>query len=316
MRRPALLAGLAGCALAGPALAQHAGHHMPAPPAPAPPPPAAADPHAGHGMPAPPAAVDPHAGHVMPGEGTPPAPAQAPPPPTDHAADAIWGAEAMRASREALTSEHGGGSFSMLLANLLERQVGAGADGVRWDANAWWGGDIHRLVLKSEGRADDRRGVEEAEIQALYSRAVGPYTNLQAGLRRTFDPRGRTDLSLGVEGLAPGFFDAEATLFVSEHGDVLGRLEGWTDLRITQRLILQPRAELNLAATDSRPDRFDAGVNDAELGLRLRYEWRREFAPYVGVSWDRRFGDAARSDRAEGAGPDQVRFVVGVRAWR
>ncbi len=322
--RTGALALLAAAALGAPAHAQHAGHGH------APPPPVAADPHAGHqgheAAPAtPPASPDPHAGHAMPAQAppgvaapapvAPVAPTAAPVPPTDHAADAVWGADAMRASRQALTTEHGGGRYFMALFNLLERQVGEGRDGVRWDGEAWYGGDIHRLVLRTEGRADDRRGAEEAELQAVYSRAVGPYLNLQAGARRTFAPRGRTDLSLGVEGLAPGFFDLEATLFLTEHGDVLGRVEGWTDLRLTQRLILQPRVELNAAASDSRADRFDAGLVDAELGLRLRYEWRREFAPYVGLSWERRFGDAARDDRAEGASPDQVRFVVGVRAW-
>ena len=120
---------------------------------------------------------------------------------------------------------------------------------------------------------------------------------------------------LGFEGLAPYWFEVEGAVFVSDRGDVRGRLEGYYDHRITQRLILQPRAELKFAAQDVPENRIGSGLSNAELGLRLRYEIRREFAPYVGVSWDRRFGDTARYARADGDRATSKSIVAGVRVW-
>src|SRR5262249_38726872 len=150
------------------------------------------------------------------------------------------------------------------------------------------GGDIHRLWIKSEGEGTFHLGVDSAEIQALYSRAIGPYYNVQLGVRHDFRPSpSRTYATVGFEGLAPYRLEAEGALFLSTKGDLLARLEGWYDQRITQRLILQPRAELNFSAQDVPEDRYGAGLIDAELGLRLRYAIRQEFAPYVGISWER-----------------------------
>ena len=200
--------------------------------------------------------------------------------------------------------------------NLAEVQVRNGRDGYRWDGEAWFGGDINRLTVKSEGEGAFREGVEGAEVQALYSRAIGPYFNLQAGVRHDFKPSPtRTYATLGFEGLAPYWFEIEGAAFVSDKGDVLGRLEGYYDQRVTQRLVLQPRVELNLSAQDMRAERIGSGLTDAEVGLRLRYEIRREFAPYVGVSWERKFGDTARFARADGEGTGGFAFVSGIRVW-
>jgi copper resistance protein B len=159
-------------------------------------------------------------------------------------------------------------------------------------------------------------GVEDAEIQALYSRAIGPYFNLQAGIRYDFKPNpSRTYATIGFEGLAPYWFEVEGAVFLSDKGDVLGRLEGYYDQRITQRLILQPRAELNLAAQDVPENGIGSGLSDIELGLRLRYEITRQFAPYVGVSWDRKLGDTADFARAAGEDPSTTSLVAGIRLW-
>jgi copper resistance protein B len=290
------------------------------------------DPHAGHDMPATPdrpqaASGDPHAGHdmsAMPestavgatGTDLAPGDAPAPSPPRDRAADIYWGAGAMAAAQDKLRREHGGGSWSQLVFNLAEYQARKGRDGYRWDGEAWIGGDRDRFVLKSEGSGDLGGAVESAEVQALYSRALDPYWNLQAGLRQDLGPGPRrTYAAIGVEGLAPWWFDVEAALFLSTKGELLGRIEGYYDQRITQDLVFQPRAELNLAVQDVPDSGTGAGLSDMELGLRLRYERVREFAPYVGVSWERKFGATARYARGRGDGTGGISFVAGIRTW-
>jgi copper resistance protein B len=222
----------------------------------------------------------------------------------------------MAEARRQMMFEQGGQPFYQVMFNLAEYQAREGADGFRWDGEGWFGGDINRLVVKSEGSGAFGEGVEDAEIQALYSRAIGPYFNLQAGIRYDFEPNpSRTYAAIGFEGLAPYWFEVEGALFLSDKGDVLGRLEGYYDQRITQRLILQPRAELNLAAQDVPENGIGSGLSDVELGLRLRYEISRQFAPYVGVSWDRKLGDTADFARAAGEDPSSTSFVFGIRTW-
>jgi len=242
----------------------------------------------------------------------------APPPaaPTARAADAFYDPAAMAAADRAMRAEHGGMRVSQVIFNLAERQIRTGRDGWRWDGEGWFGGDIHRLVVKTEGEATVGRSAEAAEVQALYARAVDPYWNLQAGVRQDLG-RGpkRSYATIGVEGLAPYWFDVEGALFLSDRGDLLGRVEAWYDQRITQRLIAQPRVEVNVAAQDMPANGVGSGLSSAELGLRLRYEIRREFAPYVGVSWERRYGETARFARAKGGDSGGFAMVAGVRAW-
>lgn len=286
----------------------HAGHVMPAP---------AADPHAGHKMPA---APDPHAGHVMApvaktGADLPVGDAPAPTPPTDNLADAVYGAGSMARSRGVLAAEHGGGRVSRVMLDLLEARLGSGG-GYEWEGEAWYGSDHHRLVLKSEGEGAWDGGVEDAEIQALYSRPIGVYTDLQVGIRHDFEPGPqRTYATLGVESLLPGWFEAEGALFLSDKGELLARVEGSYDFRLAQRLVVQPRAELNFASEDIPSRGIGSGLSDAELGLRVRYEIKREFAPYIGVVWTRKVGDTARFARAEGEDVEDTRVVLGLRAW-
>lgn len=242
--------------------------------------------------------------------------APAPAPPMDHYADRQFAPADMAKARHDMMFEQGGQPFYQVMFNLAEYQARQGRDGYRWDGEAWFGGDINRLWLKSEGEGALREGVESAEVQALYSRAVGPYFNLQAGVRHDFQPSpNRTYATVGFEGLSPYMFEVEGALFLSTKGDLLGRLEGYYDQRITQRLILQPRVELNLATQDVPENRLGAGLTDAEVGLRLRYELRRQFAPYVGVSYVAQTGRTADFTRAEGKDPSTTSFVAGVRIW-
>ena len=282
----------------------HAGHDMTTMPAPLPP---TADPHAGHDMTAAAAAV----GTDLPAGNSPP-----PPTPTDHAGDAVYGAQAMAMGRHHLDEFHGDQKFGMLAFNIAEHQVRNGRDGYEWDAEGWYGGDINRFVVKSEGDGAFGGPLERAEVQALYSRAIGPYFNLQGGLRYDIKPNpSRAYAAIGVEGLAPSFFDVEGTLFLSNKGEVLARAEGYYDQRITQRLILQPRAELNFAAQNSRDLGIGSGLSDAEIGVRLRYDIRREFAPYVGVQYRRAFGNTRKFLREKGEEADGWSLLTGIRVW-
>lgn len=237
----------------------------------------------------------------------------APAAPTDRLADRYYGAAEMARARATLQTEHGGSLYSKFMASLLEVAPNDGG-GYRWDLQGWYGGDINRLVVSTEGEGGSE-GVDDAELQLLYARAVGRYTFVRAGVKQDFEPSGRTYLTAGFDTLFPYWFEIEAAAFLSTDGDLLVRAAGTYDLRLTQRLVLQPQAELNFAAQNNPETRTGSGLNSVELGLRLRYEFRREFAPYVGLSYDRRFGRTADYIRAEGGEVGETRFVFGLRAW-
>ena len=266
-------------------------------------------------------AQDPHAGHVAPPPETTTAASLAvgndPPPATilDSAADRVYGTDPMNRARTMLANEHGGATISKVMANILEYADVDEDSGYRWDIEAWYGGDMHRFVFKTEGERVGGDGAQFAEAQALYSRAIGPYTDLQAGIRYDFEPVGRAYATVSVESLLPYWIEVEAAAFLSDRGDAFGRLEASHDLRITQRLILQPRVELELAAQDVPESGIGSGFSSAELGLRLRYDVRREFAPYVGVNFEWLFGQTADFARAAGEHEEETSVVVGLRAW-
>lgn len=310
----------------------HAGHQAPAPaadphaghqaPAAAPDPHAGhqaapADPHAGHGATQPTAPADPHAGHgaasAASGADLPVGNAPAPAVIRDNLADGVFGAASMQRARTVLAEEHGGAPASKVQADLLEWSPKH--DGYSWEVEGWYGGDINRFAFKTEGEGASGEGVEAAEVQLLYSRAVARYTDVQVGLRYDLEPRSRAYLTVGADVMLPYWFEAEGAVFLSEDGDFSARVEGSYDFRLTQRLILQPRAELEFAAQDIPEDEIGSGLSKAELGLRLRYEIRREFAPYVGVQYEKLFGDTADHARAHGEDVSSTRFVVGLRAW-
>lgn len=242
--------------------------------------------------------------------------APAPAAPMDHYADRQFPPAEMARARSAMMRESGGQSFHQVLFNLAEFQARKGENGYRWDGEAWFGADIDRLTLKTEGEGGVRSGIDSAELQALYSHAIGPYFNLQAGVRHDFQPSPtRTYATIGFEGLAPYMFEVSGAAFLSDKGDLLARLEGYYDQRITQRIILQPRVEFNLAAQDVPENRIGAGLTNAELGLRLRYEISRQFAPYIGVSYDAKTGRSADYARAAGEAATRTSFVTGVHLW-
>lgn len=271
-------------------------------------------------------AVD-HSGHAMPQDKSAPdaapesaVPARASEGPR-HAADSIWGAEAMAEARGVLAQSHGAMTTGMVMIERLEARVPAegGDTGYVWDAQAWYGGDTNRFVLKTEGEGvfggEFGGTLEDAEVQALYSRAIGPFFDLQAGVRFDPEPDSRTHAVIGIQGLAPYMFHADGALFLSDRGDLTARLEAEYDQKITQALILQPRVELELAAQDIPEREIGAGLTKIEPGLRLRYEFVPEFAPYVGVEYEAKLGETADLARAEGEDPDGFKFLIGLRAW-
>lgn len=205
--------------------------------------------------------------------------------------------------------------LTMLVVDQLEIRNNDGRDPLVWDAEGWIGKDLHKLWIKTEGEYVDSR-VEEVELQALYSRAVAPFWDIQLGWRRNIRPTPNRDwLAFGVKGLAPYFFDIDAALFVGDAGRTSARLQVEYEIMLTQRLVLVPEIELNLYGKDDPATGIGSGLSNIEAGLRLRYEIRREFAPYIGLNWTKLYGDTADFARAEAADTDDIQFVFGVRAW-
>lgn len=224
-------------------------------------------------------------------------------------------AQAMNHSTEAPYSHEvftGGVLFEKL-------EYGWGLDGPnigRWDGQAWYGGDVNRVRLKTEGETARNGRVENAEVQLLYSRLIGYYWDFQAGVR--YDIRPRPDRYYGViglQGLAPGMFEVDLQGFVSERGDLSARAEVSYDAYITQRLVLQPNIEANFALQKVSELGVGSGINDIEAGLRLRYEVTREISPYIGVSYERKLGDTARFARREGEDVGGWAFLTGIRLF-
>lgn len=244
---------------------------------------------------------------------TPPPPEAGSGPP--RAADAIWGADAMRASRDDLRRTHGDFPVFWFQGDRFETQVRDGRDGFLWDVQGYYGGTTSRFWFKSEGEGNFGERIDDAEVQALYSRAIAPFWDLQAGVRQDFAGPDTTYAVIGIQGLSPYMFEVDSALFVSQRGDITARFEGEVDQRITQRLILQPRAEVNLAAQDVPRLGIGAGLDKLEIGLRLRYEIIREFAPYIGIEQSWRIGGSADYARARGEDPSVTNYVVGIRFW-
>ena len=232
-------------------------------------------------------------------------------------ADAYWDRDAQARARAALYKEHGGGTNYFLLADRLEYQSNDGSPTLLLDGQGWWGTDRDKLWVKTEIEYDfDGDRFEEAELQALWSRPFARYFDLQAGIRHDFQNGAeRTFGVIGVQGLAPYWFELDTAIFVSGDGDISARIEAEYDLLITQRLILQPRTELNFAVQSVEALGIGSGLSTAELGVRLRYQITREIAPYVGLNWVRSVGETADFARIAGDDPGAVSVVAGVRLW-
>ena len=201
-----------------------------------------------------------------------------------------------------------------VLADRLEWQDADAGDALAWDLDAFVGGDFNRLWLRAEGEREDGR--TRADLQVLYGHAFAPWWELVVGVRRDFGPGPSRDwAAFGIQGLAPYRFDVEATAYLGESGRTALRLEAEYDLLLTNRLVLQPLVQLDLYGKEDPATGTGSGLSEMEAGLRLRYEIRRELAPYVGVAWQRRFGDTADLARAAGEEIEDTRLVAGLRVW-
>ena len=205
--------------------------------------------------------------------------------------------------------------FGGVRFDKLEWSRSGGRDSAKWDMEAYYGTDYDKFFFKSEGTYDGSgKKFEEARFQALYSRMISYYFDLQVGVRHDVSPKpSRTYAVIGVEGLAPGFFEIDADAYVSQKGEISGTFTGWYDLLITNRLILQPRADIKVQMQSVPELELGRGFTDLELGARLRYEFTRNFAPYIGVTWDRKLGETATIAERNQKSASSVNFVGGVR---
>lgn len=202
-----------------------------------------------------------------------------------------------------------------VLFDQLEWQRGEDENAFSWDSNGWIGGDINRFRFRTEGAAVDG-SLADAQAHALYGRAIHRWWDLVAGVRQDVRPGpGRTWAAIGIQGLAPYWFEIEATAYVGESGRTHFRFETEYELLLTNRVILQPLAELEIYGKDDPARDIGAGISSLESGLRVRYEFRRELAPYLGVSWHRKFFGTADRARAAGERASGARLALGVRVW-
>ena len=349
------LMALVGVATQARAQNDHSAHGQAAPratPAPAVAPaatanPAAADPHAGHGAPASgapsspsapatpaaAAATDPHAGQGAPASGASSATAA---PAMDHGNMRMQGGSAPPDARDPhaysnglklgsgdyavpgvprlmLADEH---AFFSLRAETLERRFTRnGGNDTAYGLQAWYGNAFNRAVLKAEGDVAGGK-FEEARTELLWGHAVSTFWDTQLGVRLdTGEGPSRQWLAFGIQGLAPYWVELDATAYVGSGGRTALRLEGSYEMLLTQRLVLEPRAELQFYGKDDPERRIGKGLAEASAGLRLRYEFSRQFAPYIGVERAGSFGQTADYVRASGGRPLQTRWVAGVRFW-
>lgn len=206
-------------------------------------------------------------------------------------------------------------SFYSVLVDRLERVKSSDNVSGFYDLEAWYGRDYDRAVLKAEGSVDSNT-LEDASTELLWGHALATYWDTQLGARYdSGSGPNRKWLAFGVQGLAPYWFEVDATAYIGEGGRTAANFEGVYELLLTQKLILQPRIEADwYGKRDARRDLGD-GLSEINTGLRLRYEIRREFAPYLGVEWARKFGDSKDFARAAGEQSSEARFVAGLRFW-
>ncbi|WP_206241114.1 copper resistance protein B [Novosphingobium terrae] len=232
----------------------------------------------------------------------------------NRAADRYYDPVAM-ARAEAAMMREGGGPYGAAVLDLAEYRLNRGRDSYEWEGEGWVG-DLNRFVLRSRGEGEVGQKLDHGEVEAAYSRALTPWWNVQAGVRQDFGQGpARTHAMVALEGLAPYRFDVLAQAYLSDRGEVSARLEVSADQRITRKLVLQPRGEVLLAAQDLPGQRLGAGLSSAEAGLRLRYEFTRKFAPYVGVNWEWLPGRSGDLARLRGDSANSRGLVLGLHGW-
>ena len=204
---------------------------------------------------------------------------------------------------------------TFILLDQLEWQGDQSEGGLNWDAKGWVGGDRNRLWFRTEGQADDGR-LGDAEAHLFYGRAFARWWDVVVGVRQDVRPGpAQTWAAFGVQGLAPYWFEIEATGYLSDGGQTAARLEAEYELLLTNRLVLRPLVELNLYGKNNLERGIGSGLSSTDVGIRMRYEFRRELAPYVGVTWNHTFGQTRELAEASGDTVAGLRFVAGIRLW-
>lgn len=280
-------------------------------------PPAPPQERAGHEAPSqkPPSPAPPEQHHPshQPAEPAPSPPGQPPPTGLPPITD-----EDRKAAFPELNGQHtvhDDAIVTYVLFDQLEWQTGDGVTGLSWDNKGWVGGDINRFWFRTEGEIEDG-DLADAEAHALYGRAIARWWDLVVGVRQDMRPGpARTWAAVGLQGLAPYWFEVEATAYVGESGRTHLRLESEYELLMTNRLVLQPLVELDLYGKSDPERGLGSGLSSMNAGVRLRYEIRREFAPYLGVTWNRKFFGTADLANAEGGDTSSARLALGVRVW-
>lgn len=186
---------------------------------------------------------------------------------------------------------------------------------LEWDAEAWVGKDLHKLWLKTKGDMDEEQ-TEESQAQLLYGFAISPYWDALVGWRHDFEPLAEKDwLTVGMQGLAPYFVETEVALFVDDKGDTAATLELERELMITQKWALAPHIEAEFYGQNDAVQGLGSGLATLEAGIDLRYEIRREFAPFIGINWERAFGNTADYRHLAEGHVTERHWVVGLHAW-
>lgn len=205
--------------------------------------------------------------------------------------------------------------LSMLSFNQLEQRNNNDGSEIQWDVDAWLGKDLHKLWIKTEGNYSDGNR-ESSELELLYSHGVSPYWDIQAGWRGDFNNTdNRQWFALGLQGVTPYFFETELTLYLGQHGQTAARLDTEYEILLTQKWVLRSEFEANIYGRNDRATHTGSGLSNIEAGLNLRYEIRREFAPYIGVSYEQKIGNTAKYSRNIGQKTESVAWLIGLKFW-
>jgi copper resistance protein B len=206
-------------------------------------------------------------------------------------------------------------SVGKVMLDQLEIEGDSGHTAIAWDAQAWYGSDYDKVWLKSEGSPNPSDNTDSRN-ELLWDHVIARWWSVQTGVRYDVGQGpARAWAAAGIQGLAPYWFDVEATLYAGDAGRTAARFRAEHDFLLTQRLIVQPELEFDLYGKADPARQIGSGLSDSELGLRIRYEIRREIAPYAGVVWRRDYGSTADFARASGFGPNAAEWVVGLRVW-
>lgn len=205
--------------------------------------------------------------------------------------------------------------LTMITIDQLEKRDANSSKPFAWEVQGWAGYDLDKFVFKTEGERADGE-TEKAELQLLYSKAIDPYWDIQFGIRHDFYPKPTQDWAvIALQGVAPYYFETDASLFIGEDGQTALRLESEYEMMLTQQWVLSPEIELNIHGQNDEEREIGSGLSNIEAGLRLRYEVKREFAPYIGIHWEKKFSKTSDYAREEGEDTSDTQFVIGVRAW-